>query len=547
MATSVPPSSTAELPTLSDDAVQVRMMRELFVRTRESALVGFLPVFLIIWSHWGAQPTARLMLWAAGAWLVLAFRVVIAHLYLISPSAQEARGRTWYWMEWLGSAGLALVWVSSLTMVGTGQIDPLFYLRLVFLVALVAFLLSALGIDMRLYASFMGILVLGVLFQLHRHYPEFVRELPVVNYAFVVYAVMLLVRSRGEQRRTREWVRARLTQRLLLDQLNQTIRQELQMHEALRMKTLELEQTNRKLGELATHDGLTGAFRRGHIEGELRRQVKAVDRHAGDFSVMLLDIDFFKRVNDQHGHPVGDAQRFLLIVRDVDRRGLEPLVQFLDLGAHGDAQLGVEVGQGFVEQKQLGVAGQGPAHGHALALPARQLARLAVQQVPDLQHLRHTFDRCLAFDLGHLADFQAKSDVLRHGHVGVKRIALEHHRNVAVFAGQTGHLAVPDVDAARGGVVKARDHGQQGGFATTRGADQDQKFTGADLEVDALEDVGGLVVGFADVAYGQSAHGVTPSQRRRSAHAQKICPPRCTRTVWVRQRSTRRPCPRCIP
>ncbi len=191
-------------------------------------------------------------------------------------------------------------------MVGTGQIDPLFYLRLVFLVALVAFLLSALGIDMRLYASFMGILVLGVLFQLHRHYPEFVRELPVVNYAFVVYAVMLLVRSRGEQRRTREWVRARLTQRLLLDQLNQTIRQELQMHEALRMKTLELEQTNRKLGELATHDGLTGAFRRGHIEGELRRQVKAVDRHAGDFSVMLLDIDFFKRVNDQHGHAVGD-------------------------------------------------------------------------------------------------------------------------------------------------------------------------------------------------------------------------------------------------
>ena len=306
MALSTPPPSSAELPTLSEEAVQARMMRELFVRTRESALVGFLPVFLIVWSHWNAQPPGQLWLWAACAWLVLAFRVLIAHLYLIQPQAQEARGRIWYGLEWLGSAGLALVWVGSLTMVGTGQIDSLFYLRLIFLVALVAFLLSALGIDTRLYASFMAILVLGVLFQLHRHYPEFVRELPVVDYGFVVYAVMLLVRSRGEQRRTREWVRARLIQRLLLDQLNQTIRQELLMHDALRLKTLELEQTNRKLGELAIHDGLTGALRRGHIEGELRRQVKALERLPADFSVMLMDIDFFKRVNDQHGHAVGD-------------------------------------------------------------------------------------------------------------------------------------------------------------------------------------------------------------------------------------------------
>lgn len=306
MAPSTTPPSSAELPVLSEEAVQVRMMRELFVRTRESALVGFLPVFLIVWSHWDAQPLLQLLLWAAAAWLTLGFRVVTAHLYLSSPQAQEARGRTWYWLEWLGSIGLALVWVGSLTMVGTGQIDPLFYLRLIFLVALVAFLLSALGIDMRLYATFMGILVLGLLYQLHSHYPEFVRELPVVNYAFAVYAVMLLVRSRGEQRRTREWVRARLTRRLLLDQLNQTIKQELLVHEALRMKTLELEQSNRKLNELATHDGLTGAYRRGHIEGELRRQVKALERRPADFSFMLLDIDFFKRVNDRHGHAVGD-------------------------------------------------------------------------------------------------------------------------------------------------------------------------------------------------------------------------------------------------
>ncbi len=295
------------LPRLEEDAIQTRMMRELFARTRESALVGILPVFLIVWSHWTAQPLGQLLLWAACALLVLAFRVLLAHVFLAAlPQTQTGHGRLWFGLEWLGSIGLAAVWVGSITMVGTGQVDALFFLRLIFIVALVAFLLSALGIEMRLYASFMIAIVAGTLWQLHRHYPGFVQELPVVNWAFVAYAVMLLVRSRGEHRRTREWVRARLTQRKLLDQLHQNIQQELQMHELLRSRTQELEATNRKLGELAIRDSLTGAFRRGHIEGELRRQVKAWERQPEDFSILLLDIDFFKRVNDTHGHAVGD-------------------------------------------------------------------------------------------------------------------------------------------------------------------------------------------------------------------------------------------------
>lgn len=295
------------LPKLEEEAIQARMMRELFARTRESALVGFLPVFLIVWAHWTAQPLGQLLLWAACALLVLAFRVLLAHVFLsVLPQTQVVHGRLWFGLEWLGSIGLAAVWVGSITMVGTGQIDALFFLRLIFIVALAAFLLSALGIETRLYASFMITIVAGILWQLHRHYPSFVHELPVVNWAFAVYAVMLLVRSRGEHRRTREWVRARLTQRKLLDQLHQNIQHELQMHELLRSRTQELEVTNRKLGELAIRDGLTGAFRRGHIEAELRRQVKAWERQPEDFSILLLDIDFFKRVNDTHGHAVGD-------------------------------------------------------------------------------------------------------------------------------------------------------------------------------------------------------------------------------------------------
>jgi hypothetical protein len=79
-------------------------------------------------------------------------------------------------------------------------------------------------------------------------------------------------------------------------------------------------------------------------------------------------------------------------VRDVDGGGLQPLVQRLDLGAHGHAQLGVQVGQRLVEQEHLGVAHDRAAHGHALALAAGELAREAIEQLRQVQDARRVVD-----------------------------------------------------------------------------------------------------------------------------------------------------------
>ncbi|MDI1261002.1 GGDEF domain-containing protein [Aquabacterium sp.] len=58
---------------------------------------------------------------------------------------------------------------------------------------------------------------------------------------------------------------------------------------------------------LSIRDGLTQLFNRRHMMSLLEDEVRRQQRSRRAFCVAILDIDFFKRVNDQHGHAVGDA------------------------------------------------------------------------------------------------------------------------------------------------------------------------------------------------------------------------------------------------
>ena len=59
--------------------------------------------------------------------------------------------------------------------------------------------------------------------------------------------------------------------------------------------------------KLATTDGLTGLLNRRALDAELRARFAEAVRYGRSLSFVLLDVDHFKRVNDRHGHPAGDA------------------------------------------------------------------------------------------------------------------------------------------------------------------------------------------------------------------------------------------------
>ncbi len=86
-----------------------------------------------------------------------------------------------------------------------------------------------------------------------------------------------------------------------LELLNQTLEQQvLQRTEALVV-------ANRKLEYLATTDPLTGVNNRRQFDEKLRDCIRMGQRTGHGFSILLLDADHFKKVNDNYGHLVGDA------------------------------------------------------------------------------------------------------------------------------------------------------------------------------------------------------------------------------------------------
>ncbi|MBD3789507.1 MAG: GGDEF domain-containing protein [Campylobacterales bacterium] len=61
-----------------------------------------------------------------------------------------------------------------------------------------------------------------------------------------------------------------------------------------------------KLAKLALHDALTGLYNRGHFDQKLQEELNRTLRYGRSLSLLMLDIDFFKKVNDTYGHQAGD-------------------------------------------------------------------------------------------------------------------------------------------------------------------------------------------------------------------------------------------------
>lgn len=121
----------------------------------------------------------------------------------------------------------------------------------------------------------------------------------------------------------------------------------------LRIKSLTdaLDDANRRLAELATTDVLTQIPNRRFVEDALRSECERARRYRRSLAVYLLDIDFFKRINDTHGHGVGDvvlkqvAQTVARTLRQTDRVGRWGGEEFCVVAPEVDARATATLGE----------------------------------------------------------------------------------------------------------------------------------------------------------------------------------------------------------
>ncbi len=167
------------------------------------------------------------------------------------------------------------------------------------------------------------------------------------------------LRQRHAQTGVVNWVLMRSTPRRRADgstvwygvqiNINERKHNEQMLQEAyaqLRLRLEEIERLQDDLRNQAMHDPLTGLYNRRYLVDTLAREIARAQRDWVPLSVLVCDIDFFKRINDTYGHQMGD--QYLLAVASllnanarasdvVCRYGGEEFVLVLPGAALGDA------------------------------------------------------------------------------------------------------------------------------------------------------------------------------------------------------------------
>jgi diguanylate cyclase len=97
-----------------------------------------------------------------------------------------------------------------------------------------------------------------------------------------------------------------------------------------------IREQNRSLAERSRIDGLSGLLNRGHWEEVVANEFQRFCRTGHPVSLLMLDIDHFKEINDRHGHPAGDQ-----VIRNVATLVRETLRGPDTVGRYGGEEFGI--------------------------------------------------------------------------------------------------------------------------------------------------------------------------------------------------------------
>lgn len=220
-------------------------------------------------------------------------------------------------------------WGSAIFVFDSESIDALYYVRLMILAAAMSFVISSLTVYLRIFLAYM----LSVGFTVVAFIASFGRgELGGTMLACViVYMILLAAVAAINNRRIRKAVANHLAVERLSEELRVALGNELKANQAL--------------SRSAITDELTGIINRRGVLNDLEIEIARCQRYGRPLTVLMIDIDHFKDINDSHGHASGDdalrsiVQSMTTVLREADVIGRfggeEFLVLLPDLGGDG--------------------------------------------------------------------------------------------------------------------------------------------------------------------------------------------------------------------
>ena len=278
---------------------------------------------LAVWFCWGRVPTDSIMLWLGIAATVWAGSLLVLQRMILVGSQLRVHRRQLHWIAGLDGFG----W-GALTWFLIGHDPALDAILMALLCGVASINAQVYGTYVVAYYGQIGILwcmsVLGLLYAAGNQ--------SAIDYAagLTVFLALTVYYTRAISKRLLEGIRLQHANGSLAAQLR-TALQKVQLD--------------------AATDALTGQWNRRALDDVLKQQVERRASSGKSFSILMLDIDFFKNINDEFGHMVGDdvlrafAQRLREYLRSADfcaRFGGEEFVVVLP---ETPLELAMEVGE----------------------------------------------------------------------------------------------------------------------------------------------------------------------------------------------------------
>src|SRR5579871_2001495 len=242
-----------------------------------------------------------------------------------------------------------------------------------------------------------------------------------------------------------------------------------------------------------------------------RRADETGNKGVGRLVIELLRrADLPQRACLHHSDAVTQSNRLDLVMGDVNCGYAGAVMQLAKFGARRRADLGVERAERLVEDEKRRLAYHCACQRHLLFFAAREPCRATMEESLNPEDFRRPADQRFPFALRHSARLQREGDIVRDGHVGIKRVALKHHGDVARPRRQRGDDLAVEHDISRRRLFQAGNHAHQGGLAAAGWADNGDKLSVARRQVDPLEglEITEMLGKPSDLEYG---HDFVPS------------------------------------